>query len=65
MEDIYCKCNTCGKKVLKEMSKCKCNQFHCRSHILNHNCTHDYKAIQSKILESSLIECKKRKIDTI
>jgi hypothetical protein len=65
MEELYCKCQICNKKVLKEMSKCKCDEFYCRNHILNHNCNHDYKSNHVKKLEEVLYKCEKRKIDNI
>jgi hypothetical protein len=65
MNDLYCKCQVCNKKTLKEMSKCKCDDYYCRNHILNHNCNHDYKLNFSINLENKLQKCEKRKIDQI
>ena len=61
------RCKLCNKKLnkmLKEMYICRCSDYYCSIHKLEHNCTFDYKELfiqQNK----DLIEVKKEKIEKI
>jgi len=50
--------------MLKDMYICRCSDYYCSIHKLEHNCTFDYKELfiqQNK----DLIEVKKEKIEKI
>ena len=61
------RCKLCNKKLsimLKDMYICRCSDYYCSIHKLEHNCTFDYKELfiqQNK----DLIEIKKSKVEKI
>ena len=47
---VFDKCLVCNKKVMFH-NKCKCKEFFCSSHMMNHSCSYDHKGQHKKILE--------------
>lgn len=61
------KCLSCNKKInmlLKDLHICRCKNFYCREHIIEHNCSFNYKQLfieQNK----DLVEIKTEKVEKI
>lgn len=50
-------CLCCNKKLnilMIDLYTCKCTKIYCRNHMLSHNCTFDYKILNSIQLKDKL-----------
>lgn len=52
MNSIYQPCNICKKKVMIS-GKCKCQNFYCDKHKLNHPCSFEHFKHNKEMLERS------------
>ena len=61
-----CKVVKCRKKIpsiYKDLYKCRCGNFYCKPHKLDHNCTYNYLEAQQKTLEKAMPIITPPKID--
>lgn len=60
------KCEVCNTKInsmLAEIiNKCRCGSIFCRKHMVDHNCTFDYKELYTKQKKDELVVVKNDKI---
>tara|TARA_Y100000389_G_C16949256_1_gene265668 strand:- start:148 stop:348 length:201 start_codon:yes stop_codon:yes gene_type:complete len=60
------RCNVCDKKLknifVEITGKCRCGNVFCKEHIINHNCTFDYKQLYVTEKKDELIIVKKDKV---
>ena len=62
------KCAMCKKRInmlLIEMHKCKCNNFYCSQHLLEHDCNFNHFQANKDNLENTLLKVEKSKINNI
>lgn len=36
---------------MEKIYTCKCNEIYCREHMLNHNCSYNYKKLHSEYIK--------------
>jgi hypothetical protein len=62
------RCKLCNKKLNNLtiiVNTCRCKNVYCREHLVNHNCTYDYKSDFQEINTKNLEKISTNKIEKI